>query len=334
MASNCNEEFVVKLIGKLTLEFNFDWQQQRKISEIIHLCLYGYNVYSIETALVGSDIEEKIMLYLQVKKLENYSKATLQNYFYTLRKFEGFIKKPIAAVNKNDIRFFLANCYQGCKASTINSKIFCLKGFFQWLTDEEIIPKNPARLIKDTKIPKRLRKSLTLQELEKLRLACETGRERALLEFIFATGCRVSEIVNVNISDIDFNTNKLKVIGTGDKQRVVYFNDKTKLYLENYIATRKDNNPALFISERFPFGRMGKRGIEIAISKLGIRAKLGKDVYPHLIRHTMATLGLQSGADITTIQYLLGHTSPCTTQTYAEQSNENLQHEYNQHFIQ
>ena len=144
----------------------------------------------------------------------------------------------------------------------------------------------------------------------------------------------MSEIVNVNISDIDFNTNKLKVIGKGDKQRVVYFNDKTKLYLENYIATRKDNNPALFISERFPFGRMGKRGIEIAISKLGIRAKLGKDVYPHLIRHTMATLGLQSGADITTIQYLLGHTSPCTTQTYAEQSNENLQHEYNQHFIQ
>ena len=202
MASNCNEEFVVKLIGKLTLEFNFDWQQQRKISEIIHLCLYGYNVYSIETALVGSDIEEKIMLYLQVKKLENYSKATLQNYFYTLRKFEGFIKKPIAAVNKNDIRFFLANCYQGCKASTINSKIFCLKGFFQWLTDEEIIPKNPARLIKDTKIPKRLRKSLTLQELEKLRLACETGRERALLEFIFA----ISQ--NIVLSSLNLSFNK------------------------------------------------------------------------------------------------------------------------------
>ena len=334
MASNCNEEFVVKLIGKLTLEFNFDWQQQRKISEIIHLSLYGYNVFPTETALVGSDIEEKIMLYLQVKKLEHYSKATLQNYFYTLRKFESFIKKPIATVNKNDIRFFLANCYSNCKASTINSKIFCLKGFFQWLTDEEIIPKNPARLIKDTKIPKRLRKSLTLQELEKLRLACQTNRERALLEFIFATGCRVSEIVNVNISDIDFNTNRLKVVGKGDKQRVVYINDKTKLHLENYISTRKDINPALFISERFPFDRIGKRGIEVIIGKLGVRARLGKSVYPHLIRHTMATLGLQSGANITTIQHLLGHTSPCTTQTYAEQSNENLQHEYNQHFIQ
>lgn len=331
---NCNEEFIVKAIGKLTLEFGFDWQDQRKINEILHLALYGYDVMTTETSLIGSDIEEKIMLYLQVKKLEHYSKATLQNYFYTLRKFESFIKKPIATVTKNDIRFFLANCYPNCKASTINSKIFCLKGFFQWLTDEEIIPKNPARLIKDTKIPKRLRKSLTVEELEKLRISCNTDRERAILEFIFATGCRVSEVVNVNISDIDFNSNRLKVIGKGDKQRIVYINDKTKVYLLKYLNTRKDNNPALFISEKFPYDRMGKRGIEVVISKLGERANLGKPVYPHLLRHTMATLGLQSGADITTIQHLLGHTSPCTTQTYAEQNNANLQHEYNQHFIQ
>lgn len=331
---NCNEEFIVKAIGKLTLEFGFDWQDQRKINEILHLALYGYDVMTTESSLVGSDIEEKIMLYLQVKKLEHYSKATLQNYFYTLRKFESFIKKPIATVTKNDIRFFLANCYPNCKASTINSKIFCLKGFFQWLTDEEIIPKNPARLIKDTKIPKRLRKSLTVEELEKLRISCNTDRERAILEFIFATGCRVSEVVNVNISDIDFNSNRLKVIGKGDKQRIVYINDKTKVYLLKYLDTRKDNNPALFISEKFPYDRIGKRGIEVVISKLGERANLGKPVYPHLLRHTMATLGLQSGADITTIQHLLGHTSPCTTQTYAEQNNANLQHEYNQHFIQ
>lgn len=331
---NCNEEFIVKAIGKLTLEFGFDWQDQRKINEILHLALYGYDVMTTETSLIGSDIEEKIMLYLQVKKLEHYSKATLQNYFYTLRKFENFIKKPIATVTKNDIRFFLANCYPNCKASTINSKIFCLKGFFQWLTDEEIIPKNPSRSIKDTKTPKRLRKSLTVEELERLRISCNSNRERAILEFIFATGCRVSEVVNVNISDIDFNSNRLKVIGKGDKQRIVYINDKTKVYLLKYLDTRKDNNPALFISEKFPYDRMGKRGIEVVISKLGERANLGKPVYPHLLRHTMATLGLQSGADITTIQHLLGHTSPCTTQTYAEQNNANLQHEYNQHFIQ
>lgn len=331
---NCNEEFVVKAIGKLTLEFNFDWQQQIKLTRILHLALYEYDVLTKEKTLVASDLQEKIMLYLQVKKIEHYSDATLKNYFYILRQFENFIKKPVATVTKNDIRFFLANCYPNHKASTINSIIFCLKSFFQWLADEEIIPKNPARLIKQTKLPKRLRKSLTAHELERLRLACKDTRDRALLEFLFATGCRVSEVVGVNISDLNFNNNSLRVVGKGNKQRTVYFNDKTKLYIENYLNERKDNNPALFIAERKPFNRIGARGIECIVAKIGVRAKFTKDIYPHLIRHTMATLGLRAGADISTIQHLLGHTSPATTETYAEQSDINLQHEYNQHFIQ
>lgn len=331
---NCNEEFVVKAIGKLTLEFNFDWEQQRKINEILHLSLYEYEVFTREKGLVASDLEEKIMLYLQVKKLEHYSESTLRNYFYILRRFEGFMKKPVATISKNDIRFFLANCYPNHKASSVNSVIFCLKAFFQWLADEEMIPKNPARLIKETKLPKRLRKSLTAHEIERLRVACKDTRDRALLEFLFATGCRVAEVVNVNISDLNFNNNSLIVIGKGDKQRTVYFSDKTKLYLENYLNERKDNNPALFIAERKPFNRVGPRGIEGIIAKIGIRAKFTKDIYPHLLRHSMATLGLRAGADISTIQHLLGHTSPATTETYAEQSDINLQHEYNQHFIQ
>jgi len=330
---NCNEEFVVRAVGKLTLEFNFDWKNQRKIIEILHLALYGYDVLSQEKGLVGSDIQEKILLYLQVKKLENYSEATLKNYFYTLRKFESFIKKPVAAINKNDIRYFLSVAFTDHKPSSINSKIYCLKGFFQWLTDEEIIPKNPARLIKDNKLPKRLRKSLTITELEKLRIACKDVKERALLEFLFATGCRVSEVVNTNVSDIDFSNNSLRVIGKGDKQRIVFFSDKTKLHLQNYLETRRDINPALFIASKFPFNRIGKRSIEVIISKLGIRAEIGRPVFPHLLRHTMATLGLQAGADITTIQHLLGHTTPTTTQTYAQNSVENLKHEYKQHLI-
>lgn len=330
---NCNEEFVVKALGKLTLEFDFDWKKQRKIGEILHLALYGYDVLSQEKSLMVGDLQEKIVLYLQVKKLENYSDATLKNYFYTLRKFEGFIKKPVAAINKNDIRYFLANCYSDLKPSSINTKIYCLKGFFQWLADEEIIPKNPARLIKDNKIPKRLRKALNIQELEKLRLACKDVRERALLEFLFATGCRVTEAVNTNISDLDFSNNTFKVIGKGDSQRIVLFSDKTKLHLQNYLENRRDNNPALFIASKFPYNRIGKRSIEVIVSRLGERAKIGRPVFPHLLRHTMATLGLQAGADITTIQHLLGHTTPTTTQTYAQNSIENLKHEYKQHLI-
>jgi integrase/recombinase XerD len=333
---NCNEEFVVKALGKLTLEFNFDWQQQRKISEILHLCLYNYDVLSQETGLVASDLKEKIRFYLEVRKLENYSNATLKNYLYTLGHFALFINKPVATINKNDLRYYLA-CLakdKNLKASTMNNKISSLKAFFQWLEDEEIIPRNPARQISATKLPKRLRSALSIEELERLRLACKDVRERSLVEFIFATGCRVSEVVNVNIEDLNLYNNTLRVIGKGDKERVVCFSDKTKLHLKNYIDSRKDANPALFISSKFPFDRMGKRGIEVIISKLGKKAKISRPVFPHLLRHTMATLGLQAGADLTTIQHLLGHTVPSTTQIYAEQNIDNIKHEYKQHFIQ
>ncbi|MBY6761795.1 tyrosine-type recombinase/integrase [Clostridium botulinum] len=331
---NCNEEFVVRALGKLTLEFNCNWKEQQKIRELLHLSLYNYEVVSSEKSLVSSDLKEKIILYLQVKKLENYSNATLTNYMYTLRQFMSCINKPVSTINKNDIRYFLANSYIGLKKSTINNKISCIKAFFEWLEQEEIIQKNPTKQIKGTKLPKRLRKALTIEELEKIRLACKDVRERALVEFIFATGCRVSEVVEVNIEDLDISSNTLKVVGKGDKQRIVCFSDKTRLHLKNYIETRRDSNEALFISSKFPYDRIGKRGIEVIIAKIGKRAKLNKPVFPHLLRHTMATLGIQAGANITTIQHLLGHENPTTTQIYAENSLENIKHEYKQHLIQ
>lgn len=144
---NCNEEFVVKALGKLTLEFNYDWDEQKKIRELLHLSLYNYEVMSSEKSLVTSDLKEKILLYLQVKKLENYSKATLNNYMYTLRNFSNFIVKPVSNISKNDIRYFMAINYENLKPSTVNNKLACIKAFFEWLEQEEIIPKNPARYL-------------------------------------------------------------------------------------------------------------------------------------------------------------------------------------------
>ena len=330
---NCNEEFVIKAVGRITLELNLELEEQSKISSILHECLCGYTPLTKETSLMASDIEEKIILYLQVKKLENYSKATLKNYYYILREFNGFMKKPVASINKNDLRLFLSSSTKDNKPSTFNNKLSILKAFFQWLSDEDIIKKNPARLLKQNKLPKRLRKSLTMEELEKLRLACSNVRERAIIEFLVSTGCRVSEIINTNISDINFDTNTLRVIGKGNKERTVFINDKTKVYIKNYLITRKDNNPALFVTKRYPNKRLSIRGFEFIIKNIGARANLGKVIFPHLFRHTFATLGLQNGADLGTIQHILGHTTPSTTQTYAENSIENINHEYKQHLI-
>lgn len=331
---NSNEEFVINAIGKLTLEFNFDWEQQRKVRDCLYLSLYNYEVLPVEKALIKSDLEDKILLYLQVRKLENYSQATLNNYMYTLRKFASFINKPVGTITKNDIRYYMAMNFGGLKPSTVNNKIACFKAFFQWLEQEEIIPNNPARSLDETKLPKRLRKSLTAEELERVRIACADNRDRALVEFLVATGCRVSEVASCNIKDLNLNDNTLKVIGKGNKERTVCFTDKAKLYIRKYLEEdrQKDNEDALFVSTKFPYNRISSRSIELAIAKIGIRAKLGKPLFPHLLRHTMATLSLQSGADITIIQHLLGHTTPSTTQIYAENSFDNIKHEYKQHF--
>lgn len=331
---NCNEEFVVRAIGKLTLELGLDWEQQRKIREILLISLKDYQVLSTEKALVAGDVKEKIALYIQVKKLENYSKETLKNYMYVLLNFADIVNKPVATITKNDIRYYLFQVTEGHKPSTINTKLSTLKAFFQWMEDEEYIHGNPCRTLKQNKLPKRLRTSLKIDELERLRIACITEKERALLEILFATGCRISEVVGMNISDIDTSKNMIKVIGKGNKERIVMFSDKTKLYLQKYLLTRDDSNPALFIASKKPYLRLGKRSMERMISLLGERAGLGKNIFPHLIRHTMATLALQSGADITTIQYLLGHTTPATTQIYAEQSTDNISQQYKQHMVQ
>lgn len=330
---NCNEEFVIKAIGKLTLEFDFDWEQQRKVRDALYYALYNYEVCTLEKSLIKGDVREKIFLYLKVKKLAGYSEKTLQNYEYVLEKMATFINKPVGTITTNDLRMFLILQSEGKKASTINSQTFYIKAFFSWLEQEELIPKNPAKRLETTKLPKRLRKSLTVEELEKLRIACKDDRDRALVEFLFATGCRVSEVVNCNIEDLDFSTNTLRVIGKGDKERIVCFSDKARLYIKNYLDSRQDSNPALFIGIRRPFNRLQKRAIELIIHKIAERAGFNKSVFPHLLRHTMATLGLQNGASIITIQHLLGHTDPSTTQIYAENSLDNVRHEYKQHMI-
>ncbi|WP_186430872.1 site-specific tyrosine recombinase/integron integrase [Clostridium sp. BSD9I1] len=329
---NCNEEFVVRAVGKVTLE----WPEinQLRLRDILYECLYNYNVLPVEQALVTSDIEEKMMIFIASKRLEGRSEKTLYNYRLILGKFASYVHKPISTVTVMDLRMYLGATTKNLKPGSINTIMSCFKSFFGWLELEEYIPKDPTRKLKPFKQPIRIRKSLTIDELEKLRDNCETVRERALLEFTFSTGARVSEIIGTDIEDLNFAENSLRVVGKGDKEREVYFSPKAKLYLEKYLDTRKDACPALFVSSRYPVHRIGTRAVEREIGKIAERAGFDKAVFPHLLRHTMATLAIQAGAKLTTVQHLLGHTDPSTTQIYAETSLEDVKHEYKQHLIQ
>ncbi|WP_096636457.1 site-specific tyrosine recombinase/integron integrase [Clostridium cochlearium] len=328
------EELIIKIIGKLSLEYPDI--NQHKVREILYECINNYEITARETALVASDIPDKAQMYLAIKKLDGLSEKTLYNYKLHLEKFADTIVKPVNMITTNDIRIYLAmlSRSKNLKQTTLGTEISILKSFFGWLFNEEYIEKNPMIKIKSPKKEKRLRKSLNVEELERLRDACKTLRERALLEFLFSTGCRLSELVSINISDIDWNTQSLRIIGKGKKERIIYFSPKAKLYLKKYLNSRIDNNTALFVASKMPYNRLGNRSVQREISKISKRAGFTKSIFPHLLRHTMATLALQSGAALTTVQKLLGHEDPGTTEIYAEISDENVKQEYRKYLIQ
>jgi integrase/recombinase XerD len=322
-----NNEIIIRLVGKLSLEFGDE--NQLKVRQIIEEVLYKFDVVPQETALTTvTDMEDKMQLYFIVKAQEGLSKTTLKDRRYQLAIFSSYMKKPLANVTVMDLRIFIATRCKNMKASSTNGQINVLKSFFGWLCIEEYIPKNPTLNLKQTKEPKRLRHPLTMDEVELLRQNCETLRESAILEFTYSTGCRLSEIVNVDKEDIDWNEMTLKVIGKGNKEREVCFNTKAKYLLREYILSRSDECPALFVSMKNPHGRLKQRAIECVIKKIAKRAQFTKSIYPHLLRHTIATHMLAAGMALHIVQALLGHEDPKTTQIYAETSKADVVHAY------
>ncbi|EKS4344827.1 tyrosine-type recombinase/integrase [Clostridium botulinum] len=325
-STNSKDEVVIKLVGKLSLEF--PEINQLKVRGLVEEVLYKYNILPQEKALMTSDVEEKLQIYLASKKLDGLSVKTLKNYEYNLLIFSNHLRKPLATVTTMDLRMFLAVRCKNMKQTSMNGQISILKSFFSWLTDEEYIPKNPAKKLKQTKEPKRLRRALSEEEVELLRQACKTDRGKALIEFLISTGCRVSEVVKADKTDINWHEMSLNVIGKGDKERKVYFSTKAKILLKKYLLTREDNNKALFVTFMKPHERLGQRSIQRAIKKIAKKAGINKSVYPHLLRHSFATQKINSGMPLPVLQHIMGHENPSTTQIYAELSEENIKYEY------
>lgn len=324
------EELAIKLVGKIALEFVefHDLQKQIALRKVIDEILYPYEICTKETSLVASDIDEKMNIFFASKKLEGMSNKTIKNYNYILTRFASYLRKPLTTITSMDMRMYLAYTGKGLKPGSVNATIYCFKSFFSWLVDNEYLIKNPMNKLKATKIPKRLRHALSEEEVENLRQACITDREKALIEFLVTTGCRLSEVMGVDISDLNMYEMSLNVIGKGNKERKVYFSTKAKILLKKYIEERKGSSPALFVSDRAPYSRIGGRAIEKAVGKIAERAGIDKAVYPHIFRHSFATHSLAKGMSITTIQHLMGHESSSTTMIYAELSEENVKHEY------
>lgn len=324
-----SQELMVKILGQLDLMYGnvIDQQEVRKAIEHV---IYDYNITDKETLpATVNDINDKIYIYVTSKKIDGLSKLTLQNYVRRLSLFSKIVNKKINDITTMDIRMYLAERSKcGVKNSTIATETNILRSFFNWLQDEEYIERNPMKKINTIKVEKRVREALTRKEFELLREGALTLRQKALLEFLYSTGCRLDEVVKVNKSDIDWNTLSLQVIGKGNKERTVFINARAQVHLRKYILSRLDSSEALFVAGKKPYRRLGRRSIEREINIIQEQSDLDKNIYPHLIRHTISTHLLNSGMSITALQQILGHEDPATTQIYAKLSNIEIASEY------
>ena len=256
--------------------------------------------------------------YFVTRKIEGMSMKSLELYNLVLKDFFFKLNKEISKISTNDIRVYLYKNQQerNLSNSTLDTKRTIIHAFFEWAANEGYIGSNPCRNIKPIKYERPKRKPLTGIELEKVRNACDNLKDKALLELFYSTGCRVTEMERLDISDIDFQTKEVLLFGKGDKHRISYLNAKAEIAVRNYLDSRKDNEEALFVSDRKPYGRLKKPAIEKRIRVLGEKSGIGRRLYPHLIRHTTVTTALDRGMNIVDVSKLFGHESVDTTMEY------------------
>lgn len=270
------------------------------------------------------DDETLMESFLSAKRLEGCSDRTLNFYKNTIDKMYASVGKSIKAITTEDLRNYLSEYQSNNEVSkvTIDNIRRNLSSFFAWLEDENYILKSPVRRIHRVKATTSIKETYTDEDLEKLRDSCDELRDLALIDILASTGMRVGELVRLNRSDINFTERECVVLGKGDKERIVYFDARTKIHLQNYLKERTDENQALFVSLKAPYIRLEIGGVESRLKKLGDALKIDK-VHPHKFRRTMATTAIDKGMPIEQVQKLLGHEKIDTTLHYAmvKQSN-------------
>ena len=302
--------------------------QTEKLQEVLEHTLFDYEVTKNEKDEVISE-QNLVESFLSAKKIEGCSEKTLKYYETTIKSMLDSIGKEIKYIVTDDIRCYLTE-YQVEKNSskvTIDNIRRILSSFFSWLEDEDYILKSPVRRIHKVKTGTNIKETYSDEALELMRDSCTELRDLAMIDMLASTGMRVGEMVLLNREDINFNERECVVFGKGDKERIVYFDARTKIHLQNYLNSRNDDNPALFVSLQKPHERLQISGVEVRLRQFGKRLGLNK-VHPHKFRRTLATMAIDKGMPIEQLQQLLGHRRIDTTLQYAmvKQSNVKIAH--------
>lgn len=307
-----------------------------EIESVVCLALGKYEIRERETSVVvydGNDMQI-IQKFFLSKAIQGCTKATIKTYGDFLKMAFREIGKHVTDITTDDVRLYLAqkkvNRVSDAYLATIHR---ILSSFFSWCLVEDIISRNPMIKVEKIKVRRKLEAALTDEEMERLRYACRTVRERALVEFIYSTGCRISEVCSLNITDVDFDSLEIIVLGKGQKYRTVYMTQRARFALRAYLDSRSDDNPALFVCDfdrmigglkdyqknNFGVIRITPNSSRSLIHSIGKRAQL--KLHPHLLRKTVATQALRRGMPIDQVKVMLGHEDISTTQIYANTDN-------------
>ena len=305
-----------------------DNAQLEQLSKVLDNVFFGVNVVSCDKT--EEDNNDKLVeSFISSKRIEGCSEKSLRYYQKTISKMLNVIGKQIKHIDTDDLRKYLTSYQEDNKSSrvTIDNIRRILSSFFSWLEEENHIMKSPVRRIHKIKTASTIKDTYSDEALEQMRDDCTELRDLALIDMLASTGMRVGELVLLNRSAIDFEERECVVLGKGNKERIVYFDARTKLHLKQYLDSRTDDNEALFVSLKAPHNRLEIGGVEVRIRKIGKRLNIQK-AHPHKFRRTLATMAIDKGMPIEQLQQLLGHKRIDTTLQYAmvKQSNVKIAH--------
>lgn len=302
-----------------------------ELKNVLYCVLAKYEIAEKSTELqkVERSWEEELCAFLIRKRVEGHSEKTISQYSLHLRRMLQYINKPVKEITEADLFSYIAmyKKKRGVSGVYLNNIRLVCSSFFSWLNNKGYIRKNPAAGLDPIKVEKRIKKPLSDTELEMLRRKCTLERDIALIECLYSTGVRVSELVALNRQDIDFDNMRAVVYGKGAKERETYLTAAACMHLKEYLDSRSDSNDALFVGLKAPHERLTVSGVEEVLRKLGKNTGIVK-VHPHRFRRTMATNILNKGMPIEEVKEILGHVKLDTTMIYCQISKENVRHHH------
>jgi len=320
------EQFITEVQQRMLSHLNNE--QLQHLQEALEYCLRGIEISAVDQ-LHDKKQSDMVAAFISAKRIEGCSEKTLAYYSKTISAMIETIGKTVQQITTEDLRQYLTEYQIKRKSSkvTIDNIRRILASFYSWLEDEDYIIKSPVRRIHKVKTAKLVKDTYTDETLELMRDNCDSLRDLAIIDLLASSGMRIGEMVALNRDDINFNERECVVVGKGNRERLVYFDARTKIHLQNYLDSRTDSSPALFVTLRAPYKRIQIGGVELRLRELGRKLSIPK-VHPHKFRRTLATSAIDKGMPIEQVQQLLGHQKIDTTMHFAmvKQQNVKLAH--------